>query len=124
MRSPELAHVITFVCRYNSLPVISEDIHFLLPHFRKPTLFLLNKGGNLATWRWGVSFSFGVLKPRCQVSVLVWFHGCRKLGFSFGFSFAYAHLRFLGLSFIQENYLIVNTDYLCALLLSVFVMLR
>ena len=34
------------------------------------------KGGNLATWRKGVSVSFGVLKLRCQVSVLVWFHGC------------------------------------------------
>ena len=37
-------------------------------------LSVVTKGGNLATWSKG--FSFGVLKPRCQVSVLVWFHGC------------------------------------------------
>ena len=37
---------------------------------------LVTKGGNLATWRLGVSFSFGVMKLRCQVSVLVWFHFC------------------------------------------------
>ena len=31
----------------------------------------MSKGGNLATRGYGVSFSFGVLKPRRQVSVLV-----------------------------------------------------
>ena len=60
---------------------------------------LPTKGGNLATWRYSVSFSFGVLKPRCQVSVLVWFHGCRNIDSSFDFSFAYAQLRLLGFSF-------------------------
>ena len=33
-------------------------------------------GGNLATWRLGVSVSFSKLKPRCQVSVLVRFYDC------------------------------------------------
>ena len=51
-----------------------------------------------------------------------------KNRFSFGFSFAYAQLRFpgfsFGLSFIQESSFILNTDYLRALLLSVFVILR
>ena len=59
---------------------------------------------------------------------LGWFHGCRKIGSSFGFSFAYAQLRFLGfsfgLSFIQESYFTVNTDYLNPLLLGIFVLLR
>ena len=49
-----------------------------------------------------------------------------KIGFSFGFSFACAQLQFLGfgLSFIQESPFILNTDYLSAPLLSVFVILR
>ena len=72
--------------------------------------------------------SFGVVKSRCQVSVLVRFHGCRKIGSSFGFSFTCAQLRFVGfsfgLSFIQESYFIVNTDYLNPVLLGVFVLLR
>ena len=33
--------------------------------------WVVGKSGNQATWRKGVSFSFGALKPRCQVSVLV-----------------------------------------------------
>ena len=46
----------------------------------------------------------------------------------FRFQFAYAQLRFLGfsfgLSFIQESYFTVNTNYLNPLLLGVFVLLR
>ena len=57
-----------------------------------------------------------MLKPKWQVLVLVWFHGYRKIGSSFGFSFAYAQLRFLGfsfgLSFIKDSYFILNRDYL------------
>ena len=68
------------------------------------------------------------MKLGCQISVLVWFHGCRKIGFSFGFSFAFAQLRFLGfnfgLSFIEESYCILKMDYLSALLFDVFVLLR
>ena len=82
--------------------------------------WLRTKGGNLATWRYGVSFCLGVLKPRCQVSVLVWFYGCWKIGF--GFSFAYAQLRLLGFSFgssfIQKSYFILNTNDSSALLLG------
>ena len=73
-----------------------------------------------------VSVSVLVLKRRCQVSVLVWFHRCCKIGSSF--SFAYAQLRFLGFSFgssfIQESYFTVNTNYLNPLLLGIFVLLR
>ena len=50
------------------------------------------------------------------------------IGSSFGFSFAYGQLRFqgfsFGLSFIQESFFILNTDYLSVLLLGVFVLLR
>ena len=88
---------------------------------------VFTKGGNLATWRLGVSFSFGVLKSRCPVSVLVWFDRCSKIGSSFGFSFASAQLRFLGfnfsLSFIQESSFILNTNYLNALLTTIFYLL-
>ena len=52
----------------------SRIIHLPTCKKREIQILATAKGGNLATWRW--SFSFRVLKPRCQVSVLVWFHGC------------------------------------------------
>ena len=52
-------------------PYLSKHSLLSIYHF-----LVISKGGNLATWRYGVSFSFDVLKPRCQVSVLVWFYGC------------------------------------------------
>ena len=69
-----------------------------------------------------------LLGVRVSVSVFLWFHRCCKIGSSFGFSFAYAQLQFLGfnfgLSFIQESFFILNTNYLNALFLGIFVLLR
>ena len=49
-----------------------------------------------------------------------------KIGSSFGFSFAYTQLRFLGFSFgfIQESSFILNRNYSNALLFGVFVLLQ
>ena len=70
-----------------------------------------------------------IILPKTQAMQLqlLYTSGAPKI-FSFGFSFAYAQLRFLGfsfgLSFIQESSFIMNMDYLSALLFSVFVTLR
>ena len=64
-------------------------------YYNRTSVELTRKGGNLAAWCLGVSF--GVLKPRCQVSVLVsWllknrFQFCLRTaaisGFQFWFNF-------------------------------------